>query len=270
MTCNICHITNIYSVKITNHFVVCKQCFNHYFATCSKCGTIIEKRNASLGRCSKCRIIQTSNYKPTFKFYKTEESKPVYIGVELELENDCRDNLINFVEYNNDFFYYKKDYSLSDNGIEIVSHPATYNYHRNNNWKELFNLIKQYNFKSKNNCGLHFHIDKTSISYKMGVVLDYLVNTSPQLVYRIGGRKNNGFCALRPYKSAWGVNGDHYSAMNFSNKDTVEIRFCASTIHYNTFIKRMMHIQALIDYAQYRENAMELVSYNDFKHFMEG
>lgn len=272
MFCNLCS-KNTKSFHVVEDNEICFNCYLNNSFTCQECDKryLRYNRAALAGTyCIKCKPLHISNYKPNqFYFHNNNESNPIFIGIELELENYSSEYLSNFIQYNDDFFYYKKDYSLSDNGVEIVSHPATYSYHINNHWKNIFEIIRKYGFIASGECGLHFHIDRTNLNKNTPRFLDYLINTNEDFVYQIAGRRDNGYCHLNPnkYTQDWGRIGDHYDAVNFQNRNTIEIRICAASNDYDTFIQRLTYIKQIIDYCQSKSDMID-VSVRDFKKFI--
>jgi hypothetical protein len=205
------------------------------------------------GLCEDCHYgdhIEHYHYKPTPIFFDSNKStnEDLYIGVELEVEGD---NFVRFSEeVDTEFIYCKRDGSIP-NGVEIVSHPAHYEYHRFNEWKEIFKLMYECNLNKVGNAGLHFHISKKGF-IKDGIKnIDYLVNNFEDFISKIGGRKFGEYCwKEHKCKDSWGINrGNRFVAVNLSNTNTIELRFCKSTYKWHNFIKRLKLIYALVTYA---------------------
>ena len=225
MVCDDCMMVCIDLIEINENKHVCLLCFRTRYFLCDMCHKKYNRNKMSeLGFCMDCSPVHGSRYTPNdFQFYDNQEEHPIYIGVELEVENKHISNTIAFSQYKDDFFYYKKDYSLSNNGVEIVSHPATFDYHIHNHWEKLFDELNNYHFFADSACGLHFHISRYNFSLKSQRILDYLINSNKDFVEKIAGRQDNGYCHLNPYKKyyEWGFGNDHYDAVNFSNIHTV-------------------------------------------------
>ena len=242
-----------------NDKIVCSFCEHEYFQ-CSRCHK--EKPNTKMAGnliCSDCFNKDNNDngkihdylFKPKPIFHKNKNEKTnLFIGIELEI-NPCIDNYdnINFVKdisNQNNFVYCKSDGSLSWDGVEIVSHPATLRYHiESNEWKNIFTLMQKYNMSNINGCGLHFHLSRKFFDEENLRVIDYFVNNNEELMQKIGGRRLTDYCE-RAFKSEnqWGLKfcSDHCDAINLTPKHTIELRFCQSTNIYDVFVERLNYI----------------------------
>lgn len=80
-------------------------------------------------------LIHTYKYKPAPIFYG---DRPRYFGVELEIDGagkntDNADKILTLANKDSEHIYIKTDNSLED-GMEIVSHPMTLDYHKQFQW----------------------------------------------------------------------------------------------------------------------------------------
>ena len=81
----------------------------------------------------------------------------------------------------NEHIYCKHDGSLDD-GFEIVSHPATLEYHTNTiPWKKILDEALEMGYYSHNSgtCGLHVHINRAAL----GERVEEQENTIARIVY---------------------------------------------------------------------------------------
>lgn len=93
--------------------------------------------------CGKSQYIHEYGYKPEPVFYGDSNR---YFGVELEIDgagkdDDYAEELLNIGNESGEHIYIKSDGSLND-GMEIVSHPMTLDYHKNFCWE---NIMKKAN-----------------------------------------------------------------------------------------------------------------------------
>lgn len=247
-----------------NLYLYCDNCINNHAKKCNTCGHYVDK-NGNNDPCDSCleqTVINSYFHKPDPHFYSEEgQNKNIFIGVELEIQGNERYERNDFLRkvYKNKFFYFKQDGSLScTRGVEIVSHPATYEYHCNNEWKDLFRHLNENDVNDVNNCGLHFHVNRTAFKNNISIaLLDYIVNNNEHYFKQIGGREFGGYCQ-KHYKNEdqWGVRDSsaHCDAVNFTNENTVEIRFCKSTYDYNTFIERLSMVEKLVRFCNDNSN----------------
>lgn len=229
------------------------------------------------------KIVHDEYYQPNDFIFYGKEKNDFYIGVELEVntkkfETDNLTLFLNDVNESDNFLYFKDDCSVC-NGVEIVSHPATIQYHKNSNeWKQIFEKINKYNITYGYNCGLHFHITRSFFSLDNIQVMDYFINSRDKIVTllkKIGGREFSWYCQrINKNINSWGmVSGDHFSSFNFANRKTLEFRFCNTTNDINTFFKRMELIYCIANFSkQYIfPEIVEMTTdniYNEFKKFI--
>lgn len=288
--CNSCFNLNYFECKHCNSYhpsstavyandgFYCTNCANILFRHCNHCHAVIsnDNRDEYCENCVDTFIIHSYFHKPEPVFYKEyNEDTNIFIGVELEIQSYSKSHKNKFVikSYGNPFFYFKHDGSLSSaRGVEIVSHPATFSYHCNNQWSKLFELINLYHMNDIEGCGLHFHISRKGfINNKSIALLDYFVNNNEEKLSEIGGRPFSSYCQHRQKEyNDWGViaYGDRHDSVNLTNKNTIEIRFCKSTHDYNTFIKRLTMVHNMVNFCNkyYDKNFYE-IKYQDFIDF---
>ena len=115
--------------------------------------------------------IKSYGYKPTPIFYKrSNESAVRYYGVELEIDDGgCdNDNAREILETANScdtLMYAKTDGSLGD-GMELVSHPCSINFHRSRfPWNDILQEAIELDYSSHyaETCGLHIHIGRAEL-----------------------------------------------------------------------------------------------------------
>lgn len=274
--CHYCHTHKaiFYPLHHDRNTYVCNYCINNKyerFIVCDVCNIIIDLNVDYYADaydddylCEECYFdkynIHSHEYIPNITFlHKSNQNRKdnLHIGAELELATHYKKDKMNFLkEYNkyyvNKEFYFKHDGSISGHGVEIVSLPMTINMIAKY-WKPLFQQIKQYNFQDTQDCGLHFHIDREYLNNNTIRNLDYIINNNKDYFVKFANRENEDYAAYRKKRmNHWGIDTcGKYSAVNLAKKNTVEIRICSSTIHYNTFLKRIKLIYALVDYCKH-------------------
>lgn len=174
-------------VEIHNGDVVCWDCYEYHYVRCEECGEVVPYDDAYENDdegwlCSDCagkrRNINSYSYKPsprckrkekgdTIQFDYPEECKELLLGAELEIDwgND-RYGCANDLTANCEDIYIKRDSSLSDDGMEIVTHPCTLEYHMDNlGWDSICQIARAYGYKSHDtrSCGLHIHVGRAQL-----------------------------------------------------------------------------------------------------------
>ena len=155
----------------------CQDCYDNLYETCTECGDDVCRDDVCYHNdepyCQNCydeindSIIHDYYYKPDPIFYG--KGQPHY-GIELEIDeggeyDDNAERILNIGNRINEHIYCKHDGSLDD-GFEIVSHPATLEYHTNTiPWKKILDEALEMGYYSHNSgtCGLHVHINRAAL-----------------------------------------------------------------------------------------------------------
>lgn len=157
---------------------LCTECRTDYY-TCDGCGRFIQQDSDYYSTrddrvlCDSCyteyrqtnRLHDYGWCPSSFRFLQTnDEAEPIkYLGVELEVDDgnfdDAKEELS---EIPDTWLCY--DGSLSSDGIEIITHPATIKYHLEKlQWENITRICKRTGYKSHtsdSDCGLHVHVSK--------------------------------------------------------------------------------------------------------------
>ena len=155
-------------------YVLCDDCFDAHYVRCDDCGRIINRDRAYWDDsdntyCASCwdehnDIIHEYNYTPDLVFHGKGLR---HFGVELEIDdggtvNSNAEKLLNIANANGENLYIKTDGSL-DEGLELVTHPMTLEYHLNEMpWSEVLRKAQSMGYLSHaaGTCGLHVHISR--------------------------------------------------------------------------------------------------------------
>lgn len=230
------------------------------------------------------RSIKSYGYKPDpifkahthDKFYTDADIKELLFGVELEIDKGddpgyCAKDIIAKTED----IYCKHDGSLND-GVEIVSHPCTLEYHMNSlGWGTICDIARRNKFLSQDarTCGLHIHVGRRQMgdSYREQdntaskcVLLvdrhwDSLVKFSrrtearldqwaarPYVRYETARKYDRNLLDIA-YKT---VDNGRYQAVNLENDNTVEFRLFCGTLKCSTIFATLQFVSNLVTYAK--------------------
>lgn len=224
---------------------VCRRCYRLYNE---------ERGNEIAGR------INDHSYKPRAKFHKAKDEKnvPYYFGFELEVEGDSHLS----EKFNESYYYLKSDGSLNC-GFELVSHPLSENWMKENFMlvKGTLNRFRQFKFRSfqTDTCGLHIHVSR-----KIFTTLDlykcmfffynnqrFILTLSQRKAERLGQwAKIDRSPHAIAQKTKSGNNPDRYEAINLQNQNTVEFRIFKGTLDYVSFFKNFEFLTALIAFVK--------------------
>ena len=191
----------------------------------------------------------------------------IFLGVELEIEFPWEENRSEFCEaVDDERVYFKRDGSLADSGVEVVSHPATYWYHvKKFPWPRILRLAREARGTSHDNgrCGLHIHISRRPLEEKHPLALDKLIVLIERiwpLVKRLSRRSDSN---LKKWALNYGLtyidrgrlddikNGEvgRYFALNLCPSSTVELRVFRGTLRYESFKAALQFADAIVQIA---------------------
>ena len=259
---------------------VCESCTDTYYHKCSNCGDLVHEDNCIYDNddncyCESCfeemrnKVIHGYSYKPAPIFYGGFPcNNPEFMGVELEIDRagECGENvraLLEIVNAEHEHIYCKHDGSLCD-GFEIVSHPATLDYHLNNiKWAELMAEALEMDYRSHDTrtCGLHIHVSRRSFGdtfeereQTISKIL-YFIEKNWDRVLRFTRRTEN---QLAEWADRYGIEadpvktydnakrqGDRYRCVNLCNENTIEFRMFRGTLKYSTFVSTLQFVHCV-------------------------
>lgn len=282
--CSICgdiiSIDNAYNSFGNNY---CESCYWDNFGSCENCGRIFHNDDLywhasyESSFCESCNPpeidgLHEYEYRPKPTYYRginelenDDHRCNLYFGIELEIESDDND-IESAVKNLPDFVYAKEDSSVNA-GFEIVSHPCTYKWLRENpeKWNQILDLRKD-GFRSYNTdtCGIHIHLSKNYFGTWHLYKFLKLFYENPKFILRISQRNENNLnhwatLSQKHYnnnddeslvykaKNKQG-NYERYTAVNLQNQHTIEIRIFKGTLNPRSFWKNIEFVKATVDF----------------------
>lgn len=259
------------------------DCFNNIFATCDHCGDTVKKEDAEFVKrdsvrgnnsflCKKCvkrDFVLPYHYNyPDVKFFGDSKNNSVpYLGIELEVDEggESDSNVRKIFRYtkNEDlFFYCSHDGSIHD-GFEIITQPATLEYHLQYDYNNLFRILRRMGYLSHDTstCGLHIHFNKSFFGdneKRYTTRLIYIINRFWEEIQTFSRRNER---AMKRYskkielhevrnfykdKNNNSSHENHYYAINISNEATIEFRMFKGTLNLDTFINTLQFVHNCI------------------------
>ncbi len=264
------------------NMTLCYCCAEDYYI-CYECGDAIHTYNTHYidGECycedcaaSQRTYIHDYDYKPDVIFFGGDAG----FGLELEIDDGYyKEEAAEAIQnIGGEHIYLKEDGSLSADGFEIVTHPATLKYHMEEfPWDEILSMAMEYEYKSHdtNTCGLHIHASRELFGHdrtlqdlniaKAMLLIDaywdeYIVPFSRRDYDRLerwANKPNAGittnddkFTAIDKVKKA--ACKGRYQAVNLNNYHTVEFRFFRGTLCLDTIIASIQFVHVLIEYVK--------------------
>lgn len=275
----------------------CDDCYDRYdMVTCESCGEILSSDEYWCDddeyHCSRCHDTWEANnhgslhdygYKPSPCFRGTDDHG-LYMGVELEIDKgNAVGSCVSDLHGLTGDLYCKHDGSLN-NGIEIVTHPCSLDYHRCNfPWEKVIETSRFYGFTSHDagTCGLHVHVSRKALvregdtnetaAGRVIVLVDRLWDYLDRFSRRNG---NHRWAARTRTPKAWVdaeserevlenvyalTTGSRYLAVNTLNTETVEFRFNRGSLEYDTILASIELCHNLVTYA--REHSLNEITH---------
>lgn len=264
--------------------LICPDCANTYYCVCGDCNELYHTDDVEYidGECycTNCinghrDYIWSYSHKPYPVFYGGDDAG---YGVELEIDDghDKQEAAWDISEAGGDHVYLKEDGSLSYMGIEIVTHPATLEYHVNHfPWGDICDAALSHEYRSHDTdtCGLHIHasrelfgdteIEQDLTIAKIMLLVDRWYDThivrfarrdlskmrqwanKPNADIR---RSDDALSAIQKSKDS--SRGNKYKAINLCNRHTVEFRFFRGTLRRDTIIASIQWVDTIIQYCR--------------------
>ena len=272
----------------TDDTPLCQDCYDRHYTCCERCGTLLpvsevysesDEDDAPV-LCYSCfqRIadekgtIHDYYYKPEPVFYG---HGPRFFGVELEIDEGGEDmqNATRLLELANRPYesriYCKHDGSLHD-GLEIVTHPMSLDYHLYQMpWEAICKEAVSLGYSSHQarTCGLHVHVSRKAFGETeaqqdlcIARILYFFEKHWEELLKfsRRTQRQLEQWAARYGFKeqpmeildhAKKGYHGGRYTCVNLTNPSTIEFRIFRGTLKYNTLIATLQLVNRICDMA---------------------
>ncbi|MBP5362366.1 MAG: amidoligase family protein [Ruminococcus sp.] len=281
---------------------LCEHCYDRHYTRCSCCDALLYEDDIyhvnGEDYCSecyheqvdRCRNIHDYGYKPDPIFYGNGKR---FFGVELEIDGAGKDDdnakeLLEIANEDDEHIYIKSDGSLDD-GMELVSHPMSLDYHKNYQWEEIMKKAISLGYRSHqtSTCGLHIHVNRSCLGETHDEQEDvisrilFFVETHWAELLKFSRRSEysmNRWAARYGYektgreildKAKKGNNG-RYAAVNLMNWATIEFRLFRGTLKYNTLIAAIELVNEICDLAiRLTDEGIEKMSWSEFVESIE-
>ena len=275
---------------------VCTVCQKKYFV-CRVCGRVEPIDNMyDDDICKSCYAEEYyikpyhSNY-PDLRFYSLDNDEELYLGVELEVDDggEIGKNAMAACDYVNslektgkNFLYCSHDGSLDD-GFEVITQPATFNFHVSlySNYANMMRYLSKHGYKSHDTrtCGIHVHFNRSfyrkndelytsRLLYLVDKFWNQIVIFSRRNVYsmdRYALKKDQKAKEFYKEKNQSGLHDDHYYSLNISNFDTIEFRMFKGTLNVNTILATLQLVNNIVIVAKNKKMAeIKNMKWEDF------
>ncbi len=267
---------------VDDGIVLCHDCYYGHYHRCTECGRLVHEAHRYYIDDEVCcfycynkhweeeRSLHEYSYKPEPIFYGDGRR---FLGVELEIDDagrseDNAESILNVANRSAKHMYIKCDSSLDD-GMELVTHPMTLDYHLNHApWQDIMDTCLDMGYASHNTdtCGLHVHVNRDSFGQSaseqddvIGRILFFverfwseLLQFSRRTSYQLQrwaaryGRKGSPKDILDHAKSD---SPGRYTCVNLQNRNTIEFRIFRGTLKYNTLAATLQLVDEICNVA---------------------
>lgn len=269
--CDTWYDDTVYSYETQNGNTICVSCRDNNYVECDNCNEIVHRDDyhycdeCDLCFCESCwydhshddGLYDYHDFNDWQLQQLPEEPTPdFYIGHELEIDDGYdRGEAASYI-YQKLPCICMHDGSLNNNGIEIISHPLSYEYmlSRENDYKSTFDHLVNMGYRSHNTdtCGLHFHVTRPSDEVIDRIIL--FMETYKEEIITFSRRNRNEISSwcnflsdkrydtnekqiksldyIKKYKET----SSRYMALNLTNYNTIEFRIFKGTLKYETFM----------------------------------
>lgn len=260
---------------------LCRDCYEDHYFTCADCREVHHRDDSEyIEDCLYCRSCADSHTcilsygsKPTPVFYGGEAG----YGLEVEIDNgnDKQEAARDIQAAGGDHVYIKEDGSLSCDGMEIVTHPATLDYHVNDfPWADICETALSYGYRSHDThtCGLHIHagralfgdteIEQDLTIAKIMLLFDRwydaeIVKFARRDLAKMRRWADKPDADIQPsdddnsaVSKAKKTANHRYKAINLCNTHTVEFRIFRGTLKRDTIIASIQWVDTLIKHCR--------------------
>ncbi len=284
-TCDHCgeFFSDCYLAVNTVPLTLCDHCYGYHYFTCEDCGEVYHSDEGGyIDGCCYCYTC-ADNHRTRILSYSSKPN-PIFFGganagygleVEIDDGHDKRDAARDIQAAGGDHIYLKEDGSLSYAGFEIVTHPATLDYHLNRfPWSDICDTALSYGYRSHDTdtCGLHIHasrllfgdadIEQDLTIAKIILLIDRwydtkIVNFARRNLSRMRRWADKPNADIKPeddensavHKSKKTAD-TRYKAVNLCNYNTVEFRFFRGTLKRDTIIASIQWVDTIIQYCR--------------------
>ena len=234
----------------------------------------------------KIHTIRNYSYKPEPIFYGNGKR---FLGVELEIDRGGKDpdnaqELLDIVNHGSEKHIYIKSDSSLDEGLELVTHPMTLDYHLNEfNWESILKTAVSMGYRSHqtSTCGLHVHVSRDAFGDNedeqeevISRILYFVEHHWLELVKfsRRTESSLNRWAARFGYeptpsaimnkaKSYYG----RYYAVNLCNRNTIEFRLFRGTLKLNTLLATLQLVDKICSTAMnLDDDELQALSWSEF------
>lgn len=277
-------VSNYYYVDDCDYYV-CERCRDYDYYYCEMCNHLVSGDNwygeDSHNNYVCCDCYEENNngllgyhcFNDWCEFLgKNEEKAPYLIGKEIELDplNYGNENVSGVIEImqNNLNAVAMEDGSLRSSGVEVVTHPESWEYLKEHkqDYENFFNEIENIGYGNDGRCGLHFHVTRPNDNVISRIIV--LMESFKSEIKKLSRRKEHQIEEWAKFLTDYNSNQpmkyqstkylkekfinkyhDRYMALNLTNNNTIEFRFFNGANNFEEFWASLQFIHNLMQIA---------------------
>lgn len=187
-----------------------------------------------------------------------------YLGMELEMENaeHLAEEILD--SFGSEIIWLKRDGSLDDCGVELVTHPATFDWYAK---YFPFDALKELGARGAESyhagtCGIHIHVSSDAFSDAHLFKFLSFHYDNPVICQTIGQRGSADYCSwsgwmeTRPHlvkfakKDPYSRPSHRYVAVNLTEEATIELRYFKGNLNPDRVRKNLEWVDAVYRYTK--------------------
>ena len=281
-----------------NYYYVCDSCYGsgcYYY--CDNCGDYFHEDYCHFENdycyCDNCYEEQNHNRLYDYHEFnswqlfkgKNEENAPYYIGKEIELEpknGANEDGVLDAIEKHINAVG-MHDGSLKYGGVEVVTHPESWEYLQENKQKyiDFFNEMEKLDYGNNGGCGLHFHVTRPNDDVVARVIV--IMESFRNEIFKLSRRSQNQmhWCQFLTsdsniekenikYQSTKYLKDkyfkryhERYYALNLCNSKTIEFRFFNGVSNFEEYWGALQFIHNIMELALDETKELNTINWQD-------
>ena len=266
-------LSSVFFYFTEDGYNVCEDCV----WWCPDCNSAYSDESDMLNCCSnRNNSVHFYGYKPGPMFHDIDYNRVLtvkgvatpgvlYMGIELEVAKmaDLADEFHERMSFDErEFLYMKEDGSLGADGVELVTHPATMDGFKKMFPFESLDWARREGARSfaYHSCGFHIHVSRSAFSpTHMWKFVKFQMHQY-ELCQKVAQREDSSYATwhweqsehndLPEYIKGKKSNGRRYLAINFQNRNTVELRYFKGNMLRGAIMKNLEFVQSVYDYTK--------------------
>lgn len=219
-----------------------------------------------------------------WQLFDNGESPKYYIGKEIELEPKEDSNTKGVLEAieNNINAVGMHDGSLKNGGVEVVTHPESWEYlqEHKQDYVNFFNKMEELHYGNGGGCGLHFHVSRPNDNVTSRVIV--LLESFREEIFKLSRRSEgqmhwcqfltsrcNEKDKVKYHSTKWlkdkyiKEGHDRYYALNLCNRKTIEFRFFNGVNTFEQYWGALQFIHNIMEIALDEDRDINTINWQD-------